>query len=112
MIREIYADKKALECLSLATSRHPVARNRCPLCPQKATFDGRCCAAPSRGWSGGLNTSLSGRLSPLLSPQGENAGEWACKGLETRHFRAAVFLLPARCCALCGAAQRRRPAVG
>ncbi len=38
MIREIYADKKALECLSLATNRHEAARNRLPLFPQHPTF--------------------------------------------------------------------------
>ncbi len=44
----------------------------------------------------GHDTALSGRLSPLLSPQGENAAQWACRGLETRPIQAAALLLTAR----------------
>lgn len=39
------------------------------------------------GAPGGHDTSLRGRLSPLMSPQAKDAGQWACRGLETRLFR-------------------------
>ncbi len=38
-----------------------------------------------------LDTSLNRCLSPLLSPEGENAAQRACRGVETRLFRIAAL---------------------
>ncbi len=48
-------------------------------------------------------------MSPLLSPQGKDAGQWACKGLETHLFLIAALLV--RRCGKNGAGEHNDPVI-